>query len=356
MIITVEMLPPPPIGKTGFPWTEGSTPPQYKSQKLPSISIVTPSFNQGKFIEETIRSVLLQNYAGLEYIVIDGNSTDETIEILRKYSQFLNYWISEPDDGQADAILKGLEQATGEVFNWLNSDDVYLPNALQKVGQYFAENPMLDVLCAREHQRIETTGVQTTTNGTTISSKLEETVAHAFVNQPPTFFRTTVFREAGLEKKFHFLMDADVWVSYLLQRGQQNVLKTTNILDIFRVHGKAKSSTMLTTYYRERLAILLSISRSLSATQRIPEDFLKDHPFLTTLFSKTYIIQTEINERLLAAYLAERVLYYFVEFISWQSLFVLYFFSLRRQMFGRTYKFYIAPLVKIKRLFQPLPM
>lgn len=94
----------------------------------PKISIVTPSFNQGQYIEETIRSILLQGYPNLEYIVIDGGSTDGAVDVIRKYEKWLTYWVSEPDKGQADAINKGLERCTGEIFNWINSDDILLPN------------------------------------------------------------------------------------------------------------------------------------------------------------------------------------------------------------------------------------
>lgn len=126
-------LPPPPPGKTGWPWTE-------ETERLPNtmpdggewprISIVTPNYNYGQFIEETIRSVLLQGYPNLEYIVIDGGSTDDSVEIIKKYEPWLSYWVSEKDRGQANAINKGISIATGEWFNWLNSDDILLNNAL----------------------------------------------------------------------------------------------------------------------------------------------------------------------------------------------------------------------------------
>src|SRR5262245_41237730 len=102
--------------------------------KPPRISIVTPSYNQGKFIEETIRSVIDQGYTNLEYIIIDGGSTDESIDIIRRYEKHLAYWVSESDRGAADAISKGFTRATGEIFAYLNSDDVYLPGTLQTIA------------------------------------------------------------------------------------------------------------------------------------------------------------------------------------------------------------------------------
>ena len=107
---------------------------------LPKISTVTPSFNQGKFLEKTILSVLEQGYPNLEYIIIDGGSSDESVDIIKKYADRLNYWVSEADRGQSHAINKGFERATGEIFGWLNSDDWYHPGALQAVDDCVENN------------------------------------------------------------------------------------------------------------------------------------------------------------------------------------------------------------------------
>ena len=185
-LLSLKDLPPPPEGTHGFPWTKG-TPPQYNEQNWPKITIITPSFNQGQYIEQTIRSVLLQSYTNLEYIVIDGGSTDNTIEIIEKYSDFITYWVSEKDNGQSHAINKGLKQATGDVFNWLNSDDYYLPNALLTVGKYFAQNNQLEVLCGCEIHLLQNGDLTQPTHGTTILPTLEATITLGNCNQPPTF-------------------------------------------------------------------------------------------------------------------------------------------------------------------------
>lgn len=130
-------LPLPPPGKTGWPWAEETTQlpdTMPDDTPWPRISIVTPSFNQGKFIEETIRSVLLQGYPDLEYIVIDGGSTDESLEIIRKYERWLSYWVSEKDRGQGHAINKGFARCTGDIITFQNSDDNYLRDTFYDVG------------------------------------------------------------------------------------------------------------------------------------------------------------------------------------------------------------------------------
>jgi glycosyltransferase involved in cell wall biosynthesis len=141
--LTLQDLPAPPEGKTGWPWTEQSeTLPDRMPDgpDWPKISIVTPNYNYGRFLEETIRSVLLQGYPNLDYIIIDGGSTDNSVEIIKKYEQFLAYWVSENDDGQTDSINKGYTKCTGDVFAWLNSDDSYEnPFCLQDIAELYLQ-------------------------------------------------------------------------------------------------------------------------------------------------------------------------------------------------------------------------
>ena len=144
---TLAELPPPLAGKTGWPWTV-ETPPlppaRPDGSPWPRISIVTPSYNQGQFIEETIRSILLQGYPDLEYIIIDGGSTDQSVDIIKKYEPWLAYWVSEKDRGQAHAINKGLSLCKGRIFNWVNSDDYLAQEALQVIANHFC--PGTDVV------------------------------------------------------------------------------------------------------------------------------------------------------------------------------------------------------------------
>src|SRR4051794_28341061 len=137
-------LPPPPEGKTGWPWTNESgtgVSTFEKKEEWPRISIVTPSYNQGGYLEETIRSILLQGYPNLEYLVIDGGSSDESVDVIKKYERHLTYWESAKDRGQSDALNRGFKRATGEWVGWVNSDDLYLPNALATLMATAAPNP-----------------------------------------------------------------------------------------------------------------------------------------------------------------------------------------------------------------------
>jgi glycosyltransferase involved in cell wall biosynthesis len=148
-MIRLTDLPPPPPGKVGWPWTEESTgaPDSLPGDpSWPRLSIVTPSFNQAAFLEETIRSVLLQNYPHLEYILIDGGSTDGSAEIIRRYRPFLAHVISEPTRGHAAAINQGMQRATGSILAFINSDDFYLPGAFTSVAREFQEPQPADLI------------------------------------------------------------------------------------------------------------------------------------------------------------------------------------------------------------------
>jgi glycosyltransferase involved in cell wall biosynthesis len=131
-------LPDFPDGKSGWPWaTSSRAPANSAGRDWPRITVVTPSFQQSAYLEECIRSVLMQGYPNLEYIVIDGGSTDGSVEILKKYEAYLSYWQSEKDAGQGDAINQGFDRSTGDILGWINSDDLMLPGALFAVGRTF---------------------------------------------------------------------------------------------------------------------------------------------------------------------------------------------------------------------------
>lgn len=231
----------PPAGKSGWPWTE-ATPPQPERMpgggEWPRISIVTPSFNQGQFIEETIRSVLLQGYPNLEYIVMDGGSKDGSVGIIKKYAPWLAHWESQPDRGQSHAINKGFAKSTGDIMGWLNSDDILLPHALFNIATAF-QKTNCDI-CSGHTLISEKLGCNE--NRYKVSKINVETLLYNYtsvVAQPSTFWLASIWKECGpLRNDIHFCMDYDLWLRFA-SRG------TWNFIDInlawFRRHDKQKT-------------------------------------------------------------------------------------------------------------------
>ena len=210
---------------------------------FPKISIISPSFNQGKYIEQTIQSVLNQNYPNLEYIIIDGGSTDETVKIIKKYEHKIHYWVSEPDKGQTDAINKGFAKCTGEIFNWLNSDDYYEPGTFNKLAKLFSDNPNANVICGREWSfHDENPSVKTLNFGSIIKENVYETLRVGIIDQPCTFFRKKkIDAFFPLNEMLHYVMDRQLWWGYLLQYGQGQILQTDEMFTWFRLHSQSKS-------------------------------------------------------------------------------------------------------------------
>jgi len=209
---------------------------------LPRISVVTPSFNQGAFIEQTICSVLDQNYPNLEYIIIDGGSTDESREVIRKYERHLSWWVSEPDRGQSHAINKGLAQATGALMTWLNSDDRYLPGTLTAVAAAAVAHPDTHIFVG--------TGELVYPDGTRDPRvpppqiTLETTfdwVSGSDFQQPACFFREVAWRAAEpIDEGIHMAFDVDLWFR-MLTRGF--VFKTLpGVFAEAAIHPNAKTT------------------------------------------------------------------------------------------------------------------
>lgn len=266
--VTFKDLPPPPTGKTGWPWTEQI---QTSSEHLGDdfnclkISIVTPSYNQGQFIEETIRSVLLQSYPNLEYIIIDGGSTDNSLEIIKKYQPWLNYWVSEPDQGQTDAIQKGFKISTGVVWNWLNSDDLLEPNALQRIARAHQNNPLATIYSGQ----LTVFGKGDPTLHPECFQNLSELVCvweKWLTPQPSVFLSSSACRRInGLNTTLCYAMDYELYLRLaLLPEFKANDLSAP--VARFRLHSLSKTSSQGIAFKSEILQVF--------------DEFTKQHPSL----------------------------------------------------------------------------
>ncbi len=208
-------LPPPPRPLQGWPWTSETPAARLPAAAAPGVTLVTPSFNQAVFLEATIRSVLLQGYPRLEYFVIDGGSTDGSVDVIRKYAPWLSGWVSEADRGQSHAINKGLARSEGSLLGWLNSDDRLLPGALQGLARAATEQPeaVAWVASARTvepdgtvvHPRVPPRGLD--------RDSIADWNHVGHVPQPSCFFsRVAIDRVGPLDERYHFVMDVDLWL------------------------------------------------------------------------------------------------------------------------------------------------
>jgi glycosyltransferase involved in cell wall biosynthesis len=203
----------------------------------PTISIITPSFNQAPFIEETIRSVLEQDYDELQYVIIDGGSTDGSIDIIRRYQDRLGYWISEKDRGQAHALNKGLAHATGDVVAYLNSDDVYRPGAFKAVAEYFRNNPNCNWLCG------DTMMFGEGSKPEVISADVPKSAAHALswaytAPQPGMFWKRGLLKD-GFDEQWRYCFDHELYVRLLIEGYVCEHLPVT--LAGYRLHPESKT-------------------------------------------------------------------------------------------------------------------
>ena len=201
-------------------------------------SIVTPSFNQGNYIQATIESVLSQQEVALEYIVIDGNSKDNTVDVIEQFASQLTYWESQPDKGQTNAINKGFARSTGEILGWLNSDDVLTQGALSRVAKVFNTNLEADVVYGDSSYMTKDGIVFRTKRARQFS--LEYLRKHDFLYQPSTFFRRRIYEEVGhLDEQYNSCMDYEYW----LRMGEHGAIfqYEPSVLSQMRFHEDAKS-------------------------------------------------------------------------------------------------------------------
>ena len=223
---------------------------------LPLVSIVTPSYDQSRYLENTIQSVLNQDYPNIEYILVDGGSTDGSLEIIRQYSDRLAWWVSEKDRGQTDAINKGFAQAKGDILAWLNSDDTYEPHAISEAVGFLHDSPKVGLVYG-DANFIDENGhvIGRFPAAQTSYKRLRRGYVH--IPQQASFWRADLWRKVGpLDPSFYFAMDYDLWVRLAALAPVQYIPRPWAN---FRLHSQGKTITaddrcwpeMLKVHYRD---------------------------------------------------------------------------------------------------------
>lgn len=217
------------------------------------ISVITVCYNHVKYIEDCLRSVLDQDYPALEYIVIDGASTDGSPEIIQRYSSRLAYWVSEPDSGQTDALAKGFRHSTGEILCWINSDDQLEPGSLKRVADFFAANPEADVLTG-DHIKMSEDGTPIELHRDLPFNAFLWHYTYNYTAQTSTFWRRKLYDDAGgMDLRFNVGMDSDLFARF----GERaNWHKTRDVLSRFRLHKQQKTQTLLQRMHDENRIVL----------------------------------------------------------------------------------------------------
>lgn len=210
---------------------------------LPAISLVTPSFNQGRYLERTIRSVLLQGYENLEYGVMDGGSRDSSREILQRYGDRLSFWVSAPDQGQSDAIARGLARTSGQIMGWLNSDDLLAPGALHAVAAFFRDHPEVDVVYSHRVAIDELDRVLyywvLPPHSNYLMSRWD------LIPQETCFWRRSAYERAGgVDPAYRFAMDYDLFARMM---RTSRFARLDRFLGAFRIHPASKTSSQIET-------------------------------------------------------------------------------------------------------------
>ena len=304
----LKSLPVPSDDKTGWPWRHDPPLSVYSHLiEWPKISIVTPSYNQGIFLEETLRSILLQNYPNLELIVIDGGSKDNSVEIIKKYEPWITYWISEKDKGQSDAINKGTRKATGEILNWINSDDLLTPGSLKKVAEIFSQQA--DDVGLIHGGTILFTSKKVLRNDWGVEDpSLERYLAGIAFSQPSSFFLKKYFDMVGgqVSENLHYGMDYDLYCRLAC------VCKFVPVNDIFtkyRYHDNSKSVAEQHKFIGDWNRSFVNLCKNVKwddLLSTIKNDNILEQEF----FSYHYPFAFLVNEELIDKADKKRVLFY----------------------------------------------
>jgi glycosyltransferase involved in cell wall biosynthesis len=254
--------------------------------KLPLVSVITPSFNQGEFIEETIQSILDQDYPNIEHIVIDGASTDGTVSMLKRYDRRIS-WLSEPDRGQSDAINKGFRRARGDIMTWLGADDVYERNTVAKIVKHFEEHSDTGMVYG-ECLYINSMG-QTIGKYPSRDFDIAGLLLFGFIPQPTVFMRKSVLDRVGLvDTDLHFAMDLDLWVRIAMS-GRVDFIPA--ILARYRLHDGTKTVSSSGAFEREGI--------------RVKERYLNDANFKKCLDSSYRNVSCRVYLKIASFYFYE---------------------------------------------------
>jgi glycosyltransferase involved in cell wall biosynthesis len=225
-----------------------------------------PSFNQAAFLERTLISIVTQQYPRKEIIVIDGGSTDGSIGIIRKHEEYLRYWVSEKDNGQSHAINKGLKIASGDLVNWLNSDDTLAPDSLQILAEKYELNPKVKLFCGYceyidQHDKIVGNKIRAR-----IWDSREKTIINHHYIQQSSFYSLDVFKKLkGVNQSLHYVMDIDIFIRFLLAHSHKDTLMIDATLANFRLHAQSKTQLNRERFWNELNAIYAVILRNSGA-------------------------------------------------------------------------------------------
>ena len=229
------------------------------------ISIVTPSFNQGEFLEETILSIINQNYPNLEYIIVDGGSSDNSVEIIKKYEEYITYWISEKDNGQSHAINKGLEKCTGDIFIWINSDDYLEAGILELINKSFTPTTGLII----GHYTYVQGDRKKLKSPPPYFESYEKYIGLSYIDQPATFFNLKNLKKLSpLNEVLNFAMDTELWLRYVINFNDLKVNYIDQNISFYRLHDNSKTiqegnfTDPSSRFFKETRSVYYSIARN----------------------------------------------------------------------------------------------
>ncbi len=238
---------------------------RYKIERFPKISVVTPSFNQAEYLAETLDSIFAQRYPNLEVIVIDGGSTDRSTDVIRRYQDKIAYWESEKDRGQAHAINKGFEKTTGEIVCWLNSDDVFLPGALDAVAHFFNNHPGWDWISGPSLKFGQ--GAYEVGGFYELPRDRAEWFVHCPISQPSTFWRRSLYeRFGGLDEEFHFALDYEYWIRFVV--GGVDLHFVDRPLSAYRLHDVSKTVAQAERFKGDELRLRDKYKEALTQSEQ----------------------------------------------------------------------------------------